>query len=43
MMDTKAGTESEFYVDKFEIDHKDNFESKITCNKSLLVDPYSAE
>ncbi len=35
-MDTEAGAESEFYPVEFETDHKDNLESKVTRNKSLL-------
>ncbi len=42
-MDTEAGVESEFYVDEFETDHKDNFESKVTRNKSLIPGRCSAE
>lgn len=37
MIDIKAGTESDFYTNEFETDHKDNFESKIIWNKSLLL------
>ena len=43
IIDTEIGAESEFYMDKFEMDHEDNFVSKITCNKSLLSGPYLAE
>lgn len=42
-MDIEASTKSEFYVDEFETDHKDNLESEITCNKSLLSGSCSAE
>lgn len=42
-MDTEAGVENEFYMDEFEMDHEDNLESKIICNKLLLPGFCSAE
>ena len=42
-IDIEAGTESEFYVDEFETDYKDNFESKVICNKLLLPGLCSTE
>lgn len=35
-MDTKTGAINKFYINKFEIDHKDNLRYKVTYNKSLL-------
>lgn len=40
IIDIEAGIESEFYNNKFETDYKNNFESKITHNKSLLLGFY---
>ena len=36
MIDTEASAKSKFSANKFKTDFKDNFESKVTCNKSLL-------
>ncbi len=43
IIDTETGTESEFYADEFETDYEDNLDSKVTCNKSLLLGPRSAK
>lgn len=35
-MDTKISTPSEFYIDEFETDYKNNLKSEVTYNKLLL-------
>lgn len=35
MIDTKAGTQSESYIDEFVTNYEKNFEFKITYNKLL--------
>lgn len=37
IIDTQGSAKSEFYMDKFAIDHEDNLESEVTCNMSLLL------
>lgn len=43
IIDTETGKESEFYTDEFKTDYEDNLESKVTCNKLLLLGLHSAK
>lgn len=36
-MNTKTGIRIEFYNNKYETNHKNNFKSKVTCNKLLIL------
>lgn len=43
MIDVITNAENRFYTNEFETDYKDNFESKVTYNKLLLLSSYLAK